>query len=113
MLSRLYSKFKKFIKNNYIYMLIILTVVVVFVIPVPYYIDAPGGLINLNEKIFVKDKKNSEGSFNLTYVSEMKGNVFTFLMDYENFTFPEALKVPPSFRPAYKWPEHPPVILLS
>ena len=48
MLSRLYSKFKKFIKNNYIYMLIILTVVVVFVIPVPYYIDAPGGLINLN-----------------------------------------------------------------
>lgn len=79
MLSRLYSKFKKFIKNNYIYMLIILTVVVVFVIPVPYYIDAPGGLINLNEKIFVKDKKNSKGSFNLTYVSEMKGNVFTFL----------------------------------
>ena len=55
MLSRLYSKFKKFIKNNYIYMLIILTVVVVFVIPVPYYIDAPGGLINLNEKIFVKN----------------------------------------------------------
>ena len=38
MLSRLYSKFKKFIKNNYIYMLIILTVVVVFVIPFSVYV---------------------------------------------------------------------------
>lgn len=38
----------------------------------PYYIDAPGGTDNINNKVTVEGGYKSEGSFNLTYVSEIK-----------------------------------------
>jgi len=39
----------------------------------PYYIDAPGGLSNINGKVKVENAYKAEGSINLTYVSELKG----------------------------------------
>ena len=38
----------------------------------PYYIDAPGGLDNLNNKVEVENAYKAKGSINLTYVREIK-----------------------------------------
>ena len=38
----------------------------------PYYIDAPGGLDNLNNKVEIDNSYKAEGSINLTYVREIK-----------------------------------------
>jgi len=80
MINKLYSKIKKFIKENIVYIIIFVIFTVILNMPIPYYINSPGGLINVSDKVIVNAKDESSGSFNLTYVSEVKGNVFTFLL---------------------------------
>lgn len=86
MANKLYSKFKKILKNNYIYISIIFVFILVFIIPVPYSIEIPGGLIDVNVKITMKNEKytNTKGSLNLTYVTTLDGNVLTFLTSIFN-----------------------------
>lgn len=50
------------------------TLAFVFLCPMPYYIDAPGGLTSLNDKVKMENKSLS-GSYNLTYVSEYKASI--------------------------------------
>lgn len=53
---------------------IIITVFICF-FEFPYYIDAPGGLDNLNKKVKVEDSYDADGSINLTYVKELKATL--------------------------------------
>lgn len=66
-------------KNNIKYIiinvLIIITTIFLCTYEFPYYIDGPGGLDNLNNKIEVDNAYKPEGSFNLTYVSEYKATL--------------------------------------
>lgn len=45
----------------------------------PYYIDAPGGITNLNKRFKIKDSISSSGSYNLSYVSEYNGTPILLL----------------------------------
>ena len=65
---------KNLIKNNYKFRIALVLILLIFWLPLPYYIDAPGGLTNLNKKVTIKDKK-IDGSYNLTYVSEYKASI--------------------------------------
>lgn len=80
MFNKIYSKIKEFIKENLIFILTALITIIVLEIHVPYYIEAPGGLINLDKKINVLNGYDSTGSLNLTYVSTYDGNVATYIM---------------------------------
>ena len=57
-------------------MIILITVVN---IELPYYIEAPGGTINLTKRIDENYKKEN-GSLNMLYVTEYKGNIVTVLL---------------------------------
>ena len=57
-------------------MIILITVVN---IELPYYIEAPGGTINLSSRID-KDYNKDNGSLNMLYVTEYKGNIVTVLL---------------------------------
>lgn len=57
-------------------MIILITVVN---IELPYYIEAPGGTINLTKRID-KNYKKENGSLNMLYVTEYKGNIVTVLL---------------------------------
>lgn len=48
----------------------------------PYYIDAPGGLDNLNNKVKIDGAYEASGSINLTYVSELKATMPLLLIAY-------------------------------
>lgn len=61
-------------KENYKFIIILLIILFVFWYPLPYYVDAPGGLTNLNNKVSIDDK-SIDGSYNLTYVSEYKASI--------------------------------------
>ena len=70
---------KNFVKENLKSIIIMIIFIVVVNIPLPYYIEAPGGTINLTERIDEKyDKKN--GSLNMLYVTQFKGNPVTMLL---------------------------------
>ena len=55
---------------------------IVCTFPVNYYIVIGGGVSSVGERIEVQNKTKSKGSFNLTYVSELKGTVMTYALSY-------------------------------
>ena len=72
-------KIKQFLKENIKQIIILLIFIIVVNIELPYYIEAPGGTINLTERIKESyDKK--DGSLNMLYVTQYKGNVVTVLL---------------------------------
>ncbi len=84
MLNKLYDKIKQFIKQNYIYLIILIIFGIVFHFPLPYYIDAPGGLIDVSERLDVEDGYPINGSLNLAYISEFKANIPTIIYSFFN-----------------------------
>ena len=67
---------KKYLKENLKTIIIALLIIIIFNIKLPYYIEAPGGTINLSKRIDNNYKKEN-GSLNMLYVTEYKGNAVT------------------------------------
>ena len=74
---------KKFIKDNYKFIILLIFIAIIFWLPLPYYIDAPGGLTKLNNKVTIKNK-SIDGSYNMTYVSEYKASIPLILFSLIN-----------------------------
>lgn len=62
------------IKHKYFLIAYVVACLLIFV-KLPYYIDAPGGLINVSDRIEIEDGYSSAGSFNLAYVSEYEATI--------------------------------------
>lgn len=74
------NKIKEFLKNNIKYILILVIIGIIANYPLPYYIEAPGGTIDITNRIDIDGGYVSKGSLNLLYVTEYRGNVMTYLM---------------------------------
>lgn len=84
MSNKIYDRLKQFIKQNYIYFIILIIAGFIFYFPLPYYIDAPGGLIDVSERLDIEDGYPINGSLNLAYISEFKANIPTLIYAYFN-----------------------------
>ena len=64
--------------------LVLFTIVLLVLmnIPVNYYITIGGGASNVSSRIKVEDGYKSKGSFNISYVTQLDGSVFTYLLSY-------------------------------
>ena len=82
MFTKIYEKIKKFIKENYKELIVLVVVVLLFTIELPYSIYTPGGAVNLNERITVEDGYDVDGSFNMAYVSMVKGSIPFLLLSF-------------------------------
>ena len=70
---------KKFLRENIVQIIIVIVFAFVINYELPYYIEAPGGVINVTKRMNNNyDKKN--GSLNMLYVTQYKGNVITVLL---------------------------------
>ena len=76
------NKVSKFIKENISYVITILVIIILFNIKLPYYIYAPGGTIDISDRIEYSDKKDYDGSLNMLYVTEYEANVPTYLLSF-------------------------------
>ena len=70
---------KKFIKENYKFILVLILIVIVFYAKLPYFILAPGGTINITDRVEMEDYYNKNGSINMLYVSEYKATPVMYL----------------------------------
>lgn len=52
----------------------------VFTFPLPYYIYAGGGTINIDDRVEIEESESSSGSLNFAYVRELEGNVASFIL---------------------------------
>jgi len=75
MFTKIYDKTKQFIKENYKFLICILVIFFLFNIELPYSIYTPGGAVNLNKRIEIENEEEVVGSFNMAYVSMVKGSV--------------------------------------
>lgn len=86
MTNKIYDKTTSFIKKNkklLIEYIIFITVMASLIfIKFDYEIYSPGGLKNLSERIEVEDYYDSEGTFNLTYVTARPGNIPNILLSF-------------------------------
>ena len=74
---------KRFIKNNIVYIVIILLIVSLNYIQLPYYINTPGGTINISDRIEIDDEEvEVNGSLNMLYVSEYVATIPTYLLSF-------------------------------
>ena len=82
MFKRLFKGTIDFIKEEWIFLLIVISISIICCLPVNYYIVIGGGISDVGERIEVEDGYDSKGSFNLSYVSELKGTTITYLLSY-------------------------------
>lgn len=80
MLTKVYDKVKQFLNNEWKFFLLVVVISFITMFEFPYYIDTPGGLLDVSDRIEIKDSYQSEGSFNLAYVSEIKATIPTLLI---------------------------------
>lgn len=80
MLSKVYEKIKKFIKENYLYLTSYFVILAVLFYPLPYYVYNGGGLISVDERIEVENGYSQKGSFHLCYVSEVQATLPTYVL---------------------------------
>ena len=71
---------KKITKKDLISALIIISISLILIIPLPYYVITGGGILNIDKKITLENENKSSGSLNSAYVSETKGTVLTYLL---------------------------------
>ncbi len=80
MFTKLYETVLNYIKKQYKFLITLLIIFLLFTIKLPYYIDIPGGIINIADRIKIDDKNNLEGTLNLAYVSELKATIPTYII---------------------------------
>ena len=79
MLNKIYETIKKYIKEEYKFLLTVLIISITMTYKLPYYIDAPGGVIDISKRIQI-DEKKINGTMNFAYVSEMRATPPTYLI---------------------------------
>ena len=82
MFTKIYEKIKEFIKENYKGLIAIVVVFLLFMIELPYSIYTPGGAVDLNKRISVNNGYETEGSFNMAYVSMVRGSIPFLLLSH-------------------------------
>jgi PDZ domain-containing protein len=80
--NELYEKIKKYIKENFRTILLFTLLYVLLTYPLPYTIYTTGGIINIADKVSLEKEYQQQGSFNFSYVSEVKSTITTVLLSY-------------------------------
>ena len=76
------KKIINWIKEDFFYIVFIIIIFVVSNIKLPYYIMAPGGVINMNDRIELENKYETKGTLNLLYVTEYDATIASSLLSF-------------------------------
>lgn len=84
MFTKVYEKIKEILSKNYKELIFMFVFMTLFTVPLPYYINAPGGLMNVSDRVVIEDSYEAKGSLNMAYVSEIKATIPTLIMSVFN-----------------------------
>lgn len=75
------DKIKKFLKENYKFIIVLTILVLLMYIRLPYYAMAPGGTIDITDRVVMDNyRSESKGSINMLYVSEYEITPLTYVI---------------------------------
>lgn len=84
MFTKLYEKTKQILRENYKELIFIFLFTALFTIKLPFYINAPGGLMDVTDRVIIEDSYEVEGSLNMAYVTEIKATIPTLIVSLFN-----------------------------
>lgn len=76
------KKIIEFLKSDLAFILSLFLFFIICNIDMDYYITVGGGISDASSRIKVEDKYKSKGSFNISYVSQLDGNLLTYVLSY-------------------------------
>ena len=76
----MFKGIKSFFRENYKTIIFLLVFYIIIRFPVPYYVFTSGGITDLSQRFELDGRTEQEGSYNLSYVSQVDGNVLTYLI---------------------------------
>lgn len=80
MIKNILNNIVRILKNNLFIIISFFVTFFILTFPLPYYIETPGGIINVNERIKINNKKELSGSFNMVYVGELRATIPTLII---------------------------------
>ena len=83
-MKNLFNNIKKILKEYYKVIIVYVLILAFFLVEFPYYISAPGGLINTDDKIETTENFKMSGSLNMAYVSEIHATIPTLVISLLN-----------------------------
>lgn len=84
MFTKVYEKIKDILRENYKQFIFLIIFIFVFTIKFPYYINAPGGLMDVTDRVVIEDSYKVEGSLNMAYVTEIRATIPTLIISLFN-----------------------------
>lgn len=79
MFTKVYEKVKEIFLKNLKFLIFLLACVILFTVRLPFTIEAPGGYINVTQRIDMDNSYDSSGSFNMAYVSDVPAVIPTLI----------------------------------
>lgn len=75
---------KEKLKQHKSFIITIITIFLLFAIPLPFYIEKEGGVIATKDRIDIENAYKADGEFYMTYVSEIKVNIPLYIISFFN-----------------------------
>ena len=80
MINKFLYKTKNVLRESYKVLIFCLLFYLVFTFPLPFYVFTDGGITDISQKFVIENGYKQEGSYNLSYVNQLNGNVYTYLL---------------------------------
>ncbi len=78
--KKLFSYIMNFLREDYKIIAFLLIFYLVITFPLPYYVFTSGGITDLSNRFEVENGYVQKGSYNLSYVNQLNGNVLTYII---------------------------------
>ncbi len=82
MLNKVYESIKKFLKENYKFLIAVILLIIVCNYELPFIIYRSGGTIDVKERVKIDKEFTQKGSLSMSYVTAMKGSIPIVLLSY-------------------------------
>lgn len=83
-MKNLFNNIKNYVKQYYKVIIVYILLLAFFLVEFPYYISAPGGLIDTDDKVKTTENFHMSGSLNMAYVSEIHATIPTLVISLFN-----------------------------
>ena len=76
------NKIKNIIVSEWKFVLFLIALYILLQLPLNYYIIVGGGTSDISSRVEVSDSYKEKGSFNISYVTQLQGTIFTYFLSY-------------------------------
>ena len=82
MFKKIFNYIKNIVKEEYKFIIFLIFSYFFLSFPLNYYITVGGGTSDVSSRIKVSDSYKSDGSFNISYVTQLNGTILTYGLSY-------------------------------